>query len=128
MTMSFSHLKQPDIMKSISLIVISLMMAAAKHGLDHSMCTHTHTQTHIPHRPHMTHICQVGLMMAAAEHGLVPVFEYVREEGALDNRIFTVQCKLAGLTMTVSLALCFLFYYITIQQVHINPTFTKAAS
>ena len=67
-------------------------------------------------------------MMAAAEHGLVPVFEYVREEGALDNRIFTVQCKLAGLTMTVSLGLCFLFYYITIRQVHINPTFTKVAS
>lgn len=43
---------------------------------------------------------EVGLMLAAAEHGLVPVFEYVREEGALDNRIFTVQCKLAGLTMT----------------------------
>lgn len=50
--------------------------------------------------PRDTDCPEVALILSASDHGLVPVFEYVREEGPLDNRIFTVQCKLAGLTMT----------------------------
>ena len=47
-------------------------------------------------------LCQDAMLTMLAEKKLTPVYQYVREEGGAENRMYTVSCTVSTLVVQVS--------------------------